>query len=87
MLLGGPLERLGGSFSRLDGVILQHNDCIHNMCVLLDLVLSMEHQIPAVSRSTFHQLSLIAQLYSYLDWGVGGSVLHKIGTCAGDLQE
>ena len=52
---------------KLDDTLLQFRDQVRNFGILLDPALSQESHIAIVSRSTFNQIRLIAQLHPYLD--------------------
>ena len=62
---------------RLDDTHLQFRDQVRKLGVLLDLSLSWESQIAAMSRSAFNQLRLITQCCPYLDKDSFRTLVHS----------
>ena len=78
ILLRSPSDRLGDILHRLDGVDVPLRDQVWNLGVLLDLALSWDSQMAAMSRSGFNQLKIIAQLHPYLDEGAACKLVHAL---------
>ena len=71
---------------RLDGIVLPLRTKFLEFGILLDLALSGNSQIAAMSRSTFDQLQLIVQLHPFLENGslrtlVQALVISQINYC------
>ena len=61
--------KVGRIISRLGSIVLLFRGQVHNLSLLLDPTLSYDSQVADMSRSTFNQLRLIAQIHPYLDEG------------------